>query len=345
MIAMQMLSRRRLLRDATVLAAGLVLPAILSRPARAQTHSLAGILAEAERLSPLRTIVIARNGEMLAERGFRGHSPSAPTNIKSASKPIIGALVGMAIARGLLEGIDQPIAPILRADIPAGADPRIEAVTIGHLLTMQAGLQPTSGAQYGRWVGSGNWVRTALAQPFVDEPGAGMLYSTGSTHLLSAILTRVTGRSTLENAREWLAPLEGFSIAGWERDPQGIYLGGNEMAMSARSLLAFGEMYRNNGRSRDGQVLSPDWIARSWSAHTRSIWSGEGYGYGWFLRNMGGEDISYAWGYGGQMLYVAPRLGLSVVMTSDDAPRDTTIADRDNLHALSNRIIEMMLAG
>ncbi len=336
----RMLSRRQLLHGARVMAVGLALPSIVGGPVRAQADGLTRILDEAERLPPLRTMIIARNGEVLAERGFRGHSPYAPTNIKSASKPILGTLVGIAIARGILSGVDQPIAPILRADIPPGADPRIEEITIGHLLTMQAGLQPTSGAQYGRWVSSGNWVRDALSRPFVDEPGGSMLYSTGSTHLLSAILTQVTGRSTLDNARAWLGEVDDFSIAGWERDPQGIYLGGNEMAMSARSLLAFGELYRKGGRSRNEQVLSPDWVAQSWAAHTSSIWSGDRYGYGWFLRRMGGEDIRYAWGYGGQMLYVVPRLGLTVVMTSDDTPRSTTIADRDNLHALSAQIIE-----
>ena len=75
-----------------------------------------------------------------------------------------------------------------------------------------------------------------------------MLYSTGSTHLLSAILTRASGRSTRELAREWLGPVEGFSIGAWDRDPQGIYVGGNQMAMTPRSLLAFGELYRNGGQ-------------------------------------------------------------------------------------------------
>src|SRR5690606_12622029 len=128
--------------------------------------------------------------------------------------------------------------------LPPDADPRIDDITIGHLLSMQAGLARTSGANYGRWVASPNWVRAALAMPFEDNPGAGMLYSTGSTHLLSAILTRRTGRSTLDLAREWLGRQEGFAIASWTRDPQGIYLGGNQMAMTTRSLLAFGEIYR-----------------------------------------------------------------------------------------------------
>ena len=133
---------------------------------------------------------------------------------------------------------------------------------------MQAGLERTSGPNYGRWVSSRNWVRNALSLPFAADPGGPMLYSTGSTHLLSAILTRASGQSTLELARNWLEPLKGFSITAWDRDPQGIYLGGNQMAMSTRSLLAFGELYRNGGKTPEGvQIVPADWIAQSWQ-HT-----------------------------------------------------------------------------
>lgn len=92
-----------------------------------------------------------------------------------------------------------------------------------------------------------NSLDAPLAQPFEDEPGGRMLYSTGSTHLLSAILTQVTGRSTLDLARDWLGPVEGFEITYWQQDPQGIHFGGNQMSMSPRSLLRFGELYRNGG--------------------------------------------------------------------------------------------------
>ncbi|WP_273691229.1 serine hydrolase domain-containing protein [Ketogulonicigenium vulgare] len=326
------------------IAAGLALP-MLMRPAFAQSAPLSALLDEAEGLAPLRAITIAQNGETIVAQGYNGHSAGAATNIKSASKPIIGALVGIAVARGLLEGADQPIAPLLAGDLPANPDPRLNDVTIGHLLTMRAGLGRTSGANYGNWVSSGNWVRNALARPFDDEPGGRMLYSTGSTHLLSAILTRVSGQSTLSLAREWLGVLPDFDITGWERDPQGIYLGGNEMAMTPASLLAFGELYRNGGRAPDGTQLIPaEWVRASWQSYTRSVYSGDGYGYGWFLRELGGEQIAYAWGYGGQMLYIVPELALSVVMVSDADPRPTTIADRDNLHDLSARMIAAVRA-
>ena len=292
-------------------------------------------------LEQLKTVIVARNGETVAERGYGGQSVTAPTNIKSVSKSVMSALVGIAIDKGVLQGVDQKIAPLLKSDLPADPDPRLNEITIGHLLSMQAGLGRTSGRNYGRWVSSRNWVRAALAQPFVDEPGGSMLYSTGSTHLLSAILTRTTGRSTLALAQDWLGPLKGFSIASWQRDPQGIYLGGNQMAMSARSLLAFGELYRNRGQSSDGaQLISAEWIDRSWQPRTNSRFTGDAYGYGWFRREIAETNVYYAWGYGGQMLYIAPALALTVVMISDaDKPAGRT-GYRDSLHDLMRRIIE-----
>ncbi|MGR9137641.1 serine hydrolase domain-containing protein [Rhizobium leguminosarum] len=291
-------------------------------------------------MRPLKTVIVARDGRVLGERGFHGHSPSESTNIKSASKSIISALVGIAIDKGLLKGPDQKIAPILKADLPVTPDPRINDITIGNLLSMQAGLDRMSGPNYGRWVSSRNWVRFALSQPFIDQPGGEMLYSTASTHLLSAILTKVGGRSTLALAREWLGPVEGFRIGAWERDPQGIYLGGNQMAMSARSLLAFGELYRNGGKTADGrQIVPADWISQSWQQRTNSRFSGDEYGYGWFTRQIGGEEVHFAWGYGGQMLYIVPSLDLTVVMTSEESGPSARNGYRDLLHDLLADII------
>jgi CubicO group peptidase (beta-lactamase class C family) len=302
--------------------------------------ALAGILERAEALAPLETVIVARNGSVIAERGYRGHRTTAATNIKSASKLVMSALVGVAIDKGVLEGTGQPIAPLLAAELPAQPDPRLRQVTIGHLLSMQAGLGSTSGARYGAWVTSRNWVRAALARPFEDEPGGRMIYSTGSSHLLSAILTRQTGRSSLQLARDWLGPLEGFQITSWTRDPQGIYMGGNEMAMSPRSLLAFGELYRRGGVTAAGQrLLSQQWIDASWRLRTESPWTGDGHGYAWFSTRIAGEEVRYGWGYGGQMLYVVPGLALTVVMTSDEQASAARSGHRGDLHRLLGSII------
>jgi CubicO group peptidase (beta-lactamase class C family) len=205
---------------------------------------------------------------------------------------------------------------------------------------MRAGLSAASGAAYGRWVASRDWVRAALSLPFEADPGGPMIYSTASTHLLSAILTRRTGRSARDLARDWLGEVDGFRIASWDTDPQGLSFGGNQMAMTPRSLLAFGELYRRGGRTADGRAVIPSsWVAESWRPLTRSRHTGDGYGYGWFLRRVDGHDVHYAWGYGGQMLYVVPDLALTVVMTSDETRPSASTGHRDALNTLLADIV------
>lgn len=331
----------RLLTSA-LLKAACVVALLASMPpvSSAAAPALDRILDDAGSLAPLRTVIVSHQGRIVAERSYRGHTTTAASNIKSASKPVISALVGIAIDKGLLEGTGQAVAPLLARDLPANPDPRLQRLTIGNLLSMQAGLGSTSGPHYGAWVTSRNWVRAALARPFEDEPGGPMIYSTGSTHLLSAILARRTGRSTLQLARDWLGPLDGFGITAWTRDPQGVHLGGNEMAMSPRSLLAFGELYRRGGVTASGKrLISHEWIAASGEPRTQSPWTGDAHGYGWFLTELAGEPVRYGWGFGGQMLYIVPGLDLTAVMTSDDRASAARSGHRGDLHQLMARIV------
>ncbi|MDP5306757.1 serine hydrolase domain-containing protein [Paracoccus spongiarum] len=334
---------RRTLLTGAALAPLLAAP----RPARAgRPPALSSILSGARDLPPLRAVAIWRDGQEVAAEGYHGFGPDQPTNIKSASKSVISALAGIAIDKGHLTGTGQAVAPILEDQLPADPDPRLARLTLGHLLSMQAGLERQSGANYGRWVSSPNWVRAALAAPFTQDPGGRMQYSTASTHLVSAILARVTGRSTLALANDWLGPLPGFAITGWERDPQGIHLGGNQMAMSTRSLLAFGALYAAGGRAGGRQIVPRDWIRDSWTPRTSSIFSGQGYGYGWFITRIAGRDLRYGWGYGGQMIYVFPASrsapAAAIAMTSDPDQPSARTGYRDDLHRLAGRIVQSL---
>ena len=316
-------SRRDLIVAAALLAGWSGLPA----PARATAalESGAGLdgtlveqaLQRAAALPNLHTLLVGRAGTEQVGEVFRGPGLDRPANVKSVSKSVMAALAGAAIERGILDGVDQRVAPVLDGLVPADADPRVGAITVDHLLTMRAGLERTSGRNYGRWVNSPDWVRYALSRPFVDQPGGRMLYSTGSYHLLSAVLTRASGRSTLELAREWLGEPLGIDIPPWTRDPQGFYLGGNNMMLAPRALLRFGEMYRQGGSYGGRRVLPASWIETSWTPRVRSRFTGHHYGYGWFIARARGRPVYYAWGYGGQMIYVVPDLELTVVMTSD----------------------------
>ena len=291
-------------------------------PSRAQTTgfdsaALSRSVEQAGAFPRLHALIVARDGKPIVERVFRGPSLDTPVNIKSESKTILAALIGIALEKEMIGSLDQPILPLLKARAPAGLPPKVGTITVDHLLSMRAGLERTSGRQYyGRWVMSPNWVNFALSRPFVDEPGGGMLYSTGNTHLLSAILTDTSGKTTLDLAREWLGKPLGIAIPAWTRDPQGVYFGGNEMALAPRAILRFGEMFRNGGVVDGKRVLSQSWIKSSWTPRTHDRHD-DGYGYGWFITEAHGHPIYYAWGFGGQMLYVVPSLALTIVVTSD----------------------------
>ncbi len=295
---------------------------------------LAQTLASAETLPRLNSLIVARDGVVISERVFNGPGLETPVNIKSASKSVLAALTGVAIGQGLIEGPDQPISDFLADRFPANPDPRLATVTVGHLLSMQAGLGSTSGGNYGAWVSSPNWVRFALARPFEAQPGGRMVYSTGTSHLLSAVLTEAADRSTLRSAQAWLGEPLDVAIPEWPADPQGVYFGGNDMLMSPRALLSFGELYRNDGLHEGTRVLPEGWVEASWNGRGTSRWSGNPYGYGWWIKSVGGRPVYFAWGYGGQMVFVVPSLDLTVVMTSDPSPVSQRSDHVDRLHAL-----------
>jgi CubicO group peptidase (beta-lactamase class C family) len=295
--------------------AALVATGILAQGPAPRDFSAAAKAAAS--LQQMHSLLISHQGRLALEYYAQGQSPARLANIKSASKSIISTLVGIAIEQNLIPGLHEPIVrwfPELRKD----PDPRKQAITIENLLTMRSGLASTSGGDYGPWVTSRNWVRYALDRPMVSDPGTSMEYSTGTSHILSAILTRATKRTTRQYASEVLGKPLGFVFANWTRDPQGIYFGGNEMAMTPRQMVAYGELYLNRGRAGSRQVVSADWVARSCVPVTRSRYDRtREYGTGWWIQDVGGHGACFAWGYGGQYIMVFRELDLVVVVTSD----------------------------
>jgi CubicO group peptidase (beta-lactamase class C family) len=280
------------------------------------TVRLAAALDRARQLPRLRSLIIQWKGDVIREQYFHGATATTRANIKSASKSVISALIGVAIQQGHIRGLDQPISELLPAETRT-LDSAKRAITVGDLLSMRAGLQSTSFENYGRWVTSRNWVAFALQQPFIESRGGPMVYSTGNSHLLSAILTRATRMSTYQYAQRNLARPLGVELRPWQTDPQGIYFGGNDMFLTPRDLLKIGTVYLNGGMYEGRQVLPRAWIDSTLLPRTTSPWNGHGYGYGWWTRSAQGYDVKFAWGYGGQYVFIVPELQLVVVMTSD----------------------------
>ena len=292
----------------TLIATGLALPFLA--PARAKEAS-----ALADAITPLQqlhSLQVQIGPDVLIAEAPHGLDRAA--NIKSCSKSIVALLLGDALRQGSVPAVTARLGDVAPRLIPAGADARAADITLEDLVTLRAGLERTSGPNYGEWVSSSNWVANALGREFVAEPGGRMLYSTGSFHILGAALAEATGESLLAQARRALGEPLGIEIPAWTRDPQGYFLGGNEMALTPRAMLKIAVMMRDGGMFGDTQVVAEEWVNRSTTSRTRSPFSGMDYGYGWFLTRSG---YALARGYGGQVIAFHPGRDLAVAITSD----------------------------
>ncbi|SEL06365.1 CubicO group peptidase, beta-lactamase class C family [Roseivivax marinus] len=301
-----MITRRHLLS-----AAGAGSLAVLATPPVLHAQDAPDAASE---LDQLHALVVRQGGEEVVAERYGGAGLDGIANVKSVSKTLVALLTGIAIERGVLDGVDQPVVPLLGRG-PFG-DTR-DDITVGDLLSMRAGLASVSGGNYGAWVSSGDWVGYVLEQERTSEPGGRFIYSTGGWHLLGVALSNAADRSLLALARGWLGAPLGVDFAPWVADPQGNYLGGNDMGVSPRGLSRIGQCVLDGGSWEGTQVIPEDWLARSWEPRARSPFSGDGYGYGWFITSIAGTPVRYGRGYGGQILAVAPEAGTVIAITSD----------------------------
>ncbi|MDU8913856.1 serine hydrolase [Aestuariicoccus sp. MJ-SS9] len=287
--------------------ATLAAPAVL----RAQVFDLRTAI---EALPQLHSLQVLRNDELIFAEAPRGPGLNRFANIKSCSKSIVALLLGAAIDRDEVASVNMPLGEVAPRLLPRDATDGAAGITLEDLVTLRAGLERTSGANYGGWVSSRNWLADALSRPMVAEPGTRMLYSTGSTHILGAVLAEATGMSLLAQARQRLGAPLGIDIPPWTSDPQGYFLGGNEMALRPSAMLKIAKLMRDGGVFNGEQVVSRDWVDASMVVRANSPWSGMGYGYGWFLTRSG---YVLARGYGGQVIAAHPGRRLAVAITSD----------------------------
>ncbi|MGM0505916.1 MAG: serine hydrolase domain-containing protein [Bacteroidota bacterium] len=288
--------------------------------------------------APVNSILIRHQGETIVEQYIGSMDAGSYHNIKSASKSLLSLWVGIAIEQGYLESVDEPIAPWFPEYFESNSDSPKAEITIRDLLTMQTGLASTSGRNYGTWVTSRDWVRHALERPLTGTPGVDRVYSTGTTHLLGVILARASDMPLRTFAERHFFDLLGIPVGGWDRDPQGNNMGGNNLALRPSDLLTIGELVMHLGEHEGEQLVPADWIRESIQPY-----SGRGsvndYGYLWFRRMAGPWHEIYAWGNGGQFLKIYPELETVVAITS----REGGGARREDRFHLFDRIDEELL--
>ena len=177
----------------------------------------------------LLSLLIVRHGSLFYEHYYQGCHAGDSINVKSVTKSIVSALVGIALDKRYLTSLDQQLAEFFPQDFPVDSDPRKQEITLKHLLTLRSGLSwaEHSAESLPALFSSPNWVQHALSLPLLHDPGKVFAYSTLDAHLLSAVLSKVSGMSTLEFANRHLFGPLGNKATVWASDPQEYQIGGN----------------------------------------------------------------------------------------------------------------------
>ncbi len=273
-------------------------------------------------LSRLRSLVVIRHGFLVLDRYFNGSRADQLDDVRSVTKTVVSTLVGIAIGRGELPGVDAPISDYLDPGHLAGLDPTKQAITVGQLLRMSSGFQwdESTTAGYNAWVAAPDPIQYLLDQPLIATPGTTFRYNTAGIDLVSYLLTRVTGVPLPQYAADHLFGPLGITDVAWELFADGRANGGSGIDLRPLDLAKLGELFLRQGATSAGPVVPPDWVATATAPHY-PFWSSspplgrQSYGFGWWVNQSGGRTDYFAWGYGGQFVWVSPDLDLVVVVT------------------------------
>lgn len=288
----------------------------------------------------IHSLLVVRNGYLVFEEYYHGFHQGSYHSISSATKSIVSALFGVAFAQGFIKSLDQPVLDFFPEYVANETDPRKQALTLRHLLSLTGGFSHEFPENYHL-----DPVRLALARPMIQQPGQEFYYDSQAVDILSGILTRTTGRNAATFACEtlfkilgiwqeetarfvWKTDPEGAHIWHefayfdekdgflWKIDPQGNNPGGFGIHLTAREMAKIGYLYLNSGFWDGTPVIPVDYVAEATGPQSNGGPPvNVPYGYLWWITQHGEKAAFFASGYGNKCIYVIPELDLVLVST------------------------------
>lgn len=316
------------MRKTTAVSLGAVALAItLAAPVVASDRSnLDSVLAgwDHDEHPDLRGVVVIQNGRRITERYYNGATAGELHDIRSAGKSITALLVGIAIDRGAIASVYDPVSRYWRD----AAGSAIGSVPLHDVLSMRSGLaaydeDPASPGNEDKMDASGDPLTFVRGVPSANPPGTRYRYNSVTAYTAGVVVADATREKMSDFARLRLFKPLGIMHWQWENDASGMTKGQGNLSLTTRELASIGELVRNNGRMNNRQVVSPGWIAAMLeprvSIGTDDPYADQ-YGYFWYRKDqhVAGRTIpvSFASGNGGNKIYVVPTCNLVVAITS-----------------------------
>jgi CubicO group peptidase (beta-lactamase class C family) len=267
----------------------------------------------------LHSLLIIRNGFIVSENYFQSYDQTSRHEIYSCTKSFISTLIGIAIDKGYIKDVNQPVLDFFPERNFKNQDAFKKAMTLENLLTMTSGLEWTEQDPMQQ---SSDWVSFVLDKPMIARPGSKFNYCSGCSYILSAILEKATKMKTQDFAEKYIFRPLGISDYYWETDPSGNANGGWGLQLTPRNMAKLGYLYLKQGQWEGQQILSKHWIQTATQKHMDTD-KKLGYGYQWWIYPHPGSYT--ALGVYGQTILVFPKENMIVVVTAGETNHDNII--------------------
>lgn len=285
---------------------------------------VAELYHNAAELETIYSLLVVKDGQLIAEDYFNEGSVGQKALLQSAAKSYVSAVVGIALDQGCLSSVDQEMIDFFPDFADQIVDPRKRQITIGDMLKMRSGYPPEeSDAALWEAVWSGDYVHLVAEFPLTHDPGTTFQYSNLTSHWLGVIVARACITNLKSFAQEYLFDPLHAEIGNWKEDLDGYNWGAGEIHVSARDAAKFGLLYLHDGSFEGKQIISAEWVRDSLRTYSEDAYDdigrfrNLGYGYQWWSATIGDQPVNFAWGHGGQLIVLLDEPDMVIVVTAD----------------------------
>ncbi len=290
------------------------------------TEKLNDVYEAAESISNIYSLLVVKNGYLIAEKYFNGKGIDNATPTASVTKSYISALTGIALREQVLTSLDQKMMEFFPEFDWEELDPRKSQITLRHILQMRSGYPWEEFDSYlNSLFSSSNWIPLIKEFPLISDPGTRFGYSNLTAHMMGIILARAANSSLLTFGRTYLFDPLGVEVVSWPIDAQGYYYGSGDIAFTPRDMAKFGLLYLDGGMYNGNQIIPSDWIIESFNSYSTTTYSSDilsyirqlEYGYLWWSGTSGTHRFHFAWGHGGQLIFILNDLNMVIVTSAE----------------------------
>lgn len=271
--------------------------------------------------------LVSKKGKVVLEEYYNGKTKESLCDVQSLTKGIMSILIGIAIDKEYIENVNEPISKYFSEEFEDLTDEKKKLITIKQLLNQTSGLSWKGYLEHQNWLNSENPIAFVLKKDLESIPGEKYNYNSGATHLLSAIISKAYGKSTLEFANAFLFDDLDIDSLDWQKRNKGYYDGsGLGLKMLPKDLMKIGLLLEQNGNWQDKQLVSKEWIRKLFNKKEKfpTTWGlrNSKHGFCWYQSDFKGDAVNYGMGYGGQFIIMIPKKELIIISTHNhDTPK------------------------